>query len=66
MACITNAKVPVITGALGAARSDYTSQMNYFGSREDFKIIAFDPRGYGNSRPPERKFSDRSTFIGRC
>lgn len=52
-----------IPGALGTARSDFTPQMNYFGSRENFKIIAFDPRGYGHSRPPERKFSGRNTFI---
>lgn len=52
-----------VPGALGTARSDFTPQISYFGSREEFMIIAFDPRGYGNSRPPERKFSGRSTFI---
>ena len=52
-----------IPGALGTARSDFSPQLDYYGSREDFKIIAFDPRGYGNSRPPERTYSGRSTFI---
>ena len=52
-----------IPGALGTTKLDFAPQVSYFGSREGFRIIAFDPRGYGNSRPPERKFSDRSTFI---
>ena len=52
-----------IPGAMGTARSDYSPQIDYFGSRGDFRIITFDPRGYGSSRPPERKFSGRSTFI---
>ena len=42
-----------IPGALGTARSDFPPQMDYFGSRENFRIVAFDPCGYGNSRPPE-------------
>ena len=52
-----------IPGAMGTARSDFTPQIDYFGSRDDFRIIAFDPRGYGNSRPPERIFSGRTTFL---
>ena len=52
-----------IPGALGTTKSDFAPQMSYFGSHERFKVCAFDPRGYGNSRPPERKFLGRSTFI---
>ena len=52
-----------IPGEMGTARSDFSPQIDYFGSRDDFRIVAFDPRGYGNSRPPERNFSGRSTFV---
>ena len=40
-----------IPGALGTARSDFPPQMDYFGSRENFRIVAFDPPG-----PEEAKF----------
>lgn len=51
-----------IPGAMGTARSDFTPQLDYFGSRDGLQIIAFDPRGYGYSRPPQRHFSGTSSF----
>ena len=51
-----------IPGAMGTAKSDFTPQLDYFGSRDGFKIVAFDPRGYGNSRPPERYFFGTNSF----
>lgn len=46
-----------IPGALAPSRWAFSSQLEHFG-REDsgYTIVAYDPRGYGHSRPPERKF----------
>lgn len=44
-----------IPGALGTARTDFEPQLGYFGKRDSgFKIVSFDPRGYGASRPADR------------
>ena len=51
-----------IPGAMGTTRSDFAPQLDYFGSRDGLQIIAFDPRGYGYSRPPQRHFSGTSSF----
>lgn len=51
-----------IPGAMGTTRTDFAPQLDYFGSRDGIRIIAFDPRGYGNSRPPQRYFSGTSSF----
>jgi len=51
-----------IPGFLGTTRSDFAPQLNYFGSRGEFKIVAFDPRGHGYSRPPRRIYSGISNF----
>ena len=51
-----------IPGFLGTTRSAFAPQLDYFGSREDFKIVAFDPRGHGYSRPPRRVYSGISNF----
>lgn len=42
-------------GALGTIWSDFKPQIEGF-SREDFTTFAWDPPGYGFSRPPDRKF----------
>ena len=53
-----------IPGALGTALGDFPKQIEFFsGAGSDrsigskFTIVGFDPRGYGNSRPPSRDFS---------
>ena len=52
-----NGKHPIvcIPGALGTAKTDFEPQLAYFGREgSGFKIVAFDPRGYGSSRPAQR------------
>jgi len=51
-----------IPGAMDTTRSDFVPQLDYFGSLDGMLIVAFDPRGYGNSRPPQRQFSGTSSF----
>ena len=51
-----------IPGAMGTARSDFTPQLDYFGSCDGVHIVAFDPRGYGYSRPPQRQFFGTTSF----
>lgn len=41
-------------GALGSTQSDFGPQLT--GLSDRFTVVAFDPRGYGKSRPPERDF----------
>lgn len=43
-----------IPGALGCARSDFSYQLDHLSS--DFTVIAFDPRGYGQSQKVKRDF----------
>lgn len=49
-----SAKQPVLCmpGALGTAVTDFPQQLE--GLSEQHQVISFDPRGYGNSRPPVR------------
>ncbi|XP_072949927.1 valacyclovir hydrolase [Epargyreus clarus] len=42
-------------GALGSIWTDFKPQIEGF-DREKFSVIAWDPPGYGKSRPPEREF----------
>ena len=51
-----------IPGAMGTTRSDFTPQLDYFESRDGLQIVAFDPRGYGHSRPPQREFYGTTSF----
>jgi len=44
-------------GAMGSTRTNYDAQLEKF-DREKFTLIAWDPPGYGYSRPPERTFPD--------
>ena len=47
-----------IPGALSPCEWSFASQLEHFGrENSDYKIIAFDPRGYGYSRPYDRKFT---------
>jgi valacyclovir hydrolase len=43
-----------LPGALGSARADFEQQLAWFGQK--YLVIAPDPRGYGNSRPPQRDY----------
>jgi valacyclovir hydrolase len=43
-----------IPGALGTGRTDFEHQLLWFG--QAYLVIAPDPRGYGESRPPERDY----------
>ena len=43
-----------LPGALGSTRTDFGPQLEQL--KESFTVIAFDPRGYGKSIPPNRDF----------
>eukprot|EP00164_Ancoracysta_twista_P009595 GFYU01014256.1.p1 GENE.GFYU01014256.1~~GFYU01014256.1.p1 ORF type:complete len:321 (+),score=48.65 GFYU01014256.1:45-1007(+) len=43
-------------GALGTARNDFTPQLEELSSKYGYTVVAYDPRGYGESRPPSRQF----------
>ena len=43
-----------LPGAMGATRTDFGPQLEQL--KENFTVIAFDPRGYGKSIPPTRDF----------
>ncbi|XP_048769636.2 valacyclovir hydrolase-like [Ostrea edulis] len=43
----------LLPGALGSSRTDFSKQLSDF-NKKDFRLIAFDPRGYGKSIPPRR------------
>ena len=43
-----------IPGALGTGRTDFEHQIPWFS--QNHQVIAVDPRGYGESRPPERDY----------
>jgi len=43
-----------IPGALGTGRTDFEHQLPWFSKTH--QVIALDPRGYGESRPPERDY----------
>eukprot|EP01064_Diplonema_japonicum_P007314 TRINITY_DN14967_c1_g1_i1.p1 TRINITY_DN14967_c1_g1~~TRINITY_DN14967_c1_g1_i1.p1 ORF type:complete len:275 (+),score=40.70 TRINITY_DN14967_c1_g1_i1:72-896(+) len=42
-------------GAMGTAETDFMYQLKGL-PEEGFRVISFDPRGYGKSRPPSRVF----------
>ncbi|XP_076350530.1 serine hydrolase BPHL-like isoform X1 [Tachypleus tridentatus] len=48
--------VLLLPGALGSAQTDFKPQLNGL-SHKKFSLVAWDPPGYGHSRPPQRKFS---------
>ena len=47
-----------VPGAVGTGKKDYSPQLEYFGvqNASRYTIVAVDPLGYGESRPPERDF----------
>lgn len=47
--------VLLLPGALGTGRSDFAPQLEGL-PRRGLRVIVPDPRGYGRSRPPERRF----------
>ena len=42
---------------IGSGLTDFEPQLQGLSSSGDFTVIAWDPPGYGKSRPPERKFN---------
>lgn len=52
----------LIPGALGLAQQQYRPQLDYFGKEgSGFKVVSFDPRGYGESRGVEIPKNDSFT-----
>ena len=45
-----------IPGALGVG-SSFSIQADYFASLGQYKVVTYDPRGFGKSRPPKREFT---------
>lgn len=53
-----------IPGALGTIESDFRPQLDHFGREgSGFKIVAFDPRGYGQSRSANRFKKGANFFL---
>jgi valacyclovir hydrolase len=50
----TGSPILFIPGALGTGASDFEHQLPWFS--QTHQVIAPDPRGYGQSRPPERDY----------
>ena len=44
----------LLPGALGTIRSDMTTLLDGINSKGQLTLVAWDPPGYGASRPPER------------
>lgn len=45
----------LMPGALGSGETDFGPQLKGL-DKKRFTVVAFDPRGYGRSRPPDRDF----------
>lgn len=45
----------LLPGALGSTRTDFEPQLKLL-NKERFTVVGWDPRGYGQSRPPDRDF----------
>ncbi|XP_051233845.1 valacyclovir hydrolase [Dicentrarchus labrax] len=50
-----NHAVLLFPGALGSTRTDFGPQLKSL-NKERFTVVGWDPRGYGQSRPPDRDF----------
>jgi valacyclovir hydrolase len=53
--CGQGAPLLLIPGALGTGAGDFHAQIEWFAARR-FNVVAPDPRGYGQSRPPQREY----------
>lgn len=49
--------VLLLPGAIGSTRSDFGPQLEKL-NRDKYTIVAWDPPGYGFSRPPDRHFDN--------
>ncbi|XP_068581096.1 valacyclovir hydrolase isoform X2 [Cebidichthys violaceus] len=47
--------VLLLPGALGCTRTDFGPQLKSL-NKERYTVVGWDPRGYGQSRPPDRDF----------
>uniref|UniRef100_UPI00398F5043 valacyclovir hydrolase isoform X2 n=1 Tax=Pristiophorus japonicus TaxID=55135 RepID=UPI00398F5043 len=47
--------VLLLPGALGSSQTDFGPQLKSL-NKERFTVVAWDPRGYGHSIPPQREF----------
>ncbi|KAF3690444.1 Valacyclovir hydrolase [Channa argus] len=47
--------VLLLPGALGSTKTDFSPQLKSL-NKELFTVVGWDPRGYGQSRPPHRDF----------
>ena len=47
----------LLPGALGTGLSDWRPQLEGLNSSGKLTLVAWDPPGYGKSRPPERSFA---------
>ncbi|KAI7799810.1 hypothetical protein IRJ41_012368 [Triplophysa rosa] len=47
--------VLLLPGALGSGKTDFAPQLEQL-DKSCFTVVAWDPRGYGRSRPPDRDF----------
>uniref|UniRef100_H2YMA3 AB hydrolase-1 domain-containing protein n=1 Tax=Ciona savignyi TaxID=51511 RepID=H2YMA3_CIOSA len=51
----------LVPGALGCTKTDFKPQLENL-NRDKFTVIGWDPRGYGQSRPPNREFHNDFLF----
>lgn len=45
----------LVSSATGSTRTDFEPQLKSL-NKERFTVVGWDPRGYGQSRPPDRDF----------
>lgn len=51
----TLVKTFLVSSTTGSSRTDFGPQLKSL-NKERFTIVGWDPRGYGQSRPPNRDF----------
>jgi len=55
--------VLLLPGALGSTQTDFAPQLKLLKDDADLGLVAWDPRGYGFSRPPDRIFPSAEEFF---